>query len=195
MLPLYTAIAPFNDVSHPGDFSWKGYLNWSKLHHLRELITLDRTLCPSRVQPDYENAEDWNNIHTHGQDITGLYTSPDYVLRKMETLLPFHFIRAVIEPDEDCVAVSIPDYDFIGYDLIDKSFAISALSNCGGFNESFLPADLNVYGLISDYTRAYAIKQRLRENNPEEYHADTLAIAIWRHKTIGPKQATAATQV
>ncbi len=73
----------------------------------------------------------------------------------------------------------------LGYDLLDQDFGISALTNCGGFDETFLPEDLNKYGLIDDFAKAYDIKKRLLENNPEEHHADTNVIAVWRHRTIG----------
>lgn len=76
-------------------------------------------------------------------------------------------------------------FEFIGYDLLDKDFNISALTNCGGFDETFLPSDQNDKGLIDELEKAYDIKRRLLENNPEETHADTNVIAIWRHKTLG----------
>ena len=79
----------------------------------------------------------------------------------------------------------LEDYEFLGYDLLDHDFYISALTNCGGFNETFSANDLNENGLIGDYTKAYTIQKRLLKNNPDDYHADTNVIAIWRHKIIG----------
>ncbi len=78
----------------------------------------------------------------------------------------------------------VDDYQFMGYDLLDQQFGNSALTNCGGFDETFLPADLNKYGLVDDYFKAYDIRKRLLENNPEVSHAKTNVIAIWRHKKI-----------
>jgi hypothetical protein len=57
--------------------------------------------------------------------------------------------------------------------------------NCGGFDETFLPADLNHFGLIDDYEKAFDEKRGLLQNNPGHRHADTNVIAVWRHKTIG----------
>jgi hypothetical protein len=91
----------------------------------------------------------------------------------------------VIEPRQDCNHVKLEDFEFVGYDLLDKEYGNSALSNCGGFDETFLPADLNQFGLIDDYEKAKDVKRRLLQNNPEEHHADTNVIAIWRHKTVG----------
>ena len=64
-------------------------------------------------------------------------------------------------------------------------FGTSSLTNCGGFDETFLPSDLNDKALIDDFTKAYNIKKRLLENNPEEHNADTNVIAVWRRKTMG----------
>lgn len=65
-------------------------------------------------------------------------------------------------------------------DLLDQYYDTSALSNCGGFDETFLPGDLNNVGLIDNYEKACTIKKKLKENNPMEDHADTNVIAIWR---------------
>lgn len=94
-------------------------------------------------------------------------------------------MSVVVEPDQDCKNILIDGYEFVGYELLDQEFDISALSNCGGFDETFLPSDLNDRGLINDFKKAYEIKKLLLENNPEEHHADTNVIAVWRHKTIG----------
>ena len=91
----------------------------------------------------------------------------------------------VLEPDQECIKIDVDGFEFVGYDLLDKGFYMSALTNCGGFDETFLPTDLNDKGLIDGLEKAYDIKKRLLENNPYEYHADTNVIAVWRHKTIG----------
>ena len=38
---------------------------------------------------------------------------------------------------------------------------------------------------VDDYMKAYDIKKCLLKNNPDEYHADTNVVAVWRHQTIG----------
>ncbi len=70
----------------------------------------------------------------------------------------------------------------MGYDLLDFDFYISALTNCGGFEETFSSSDINDKGLIDDFEKAYDIKKRLLENNQVEFHADTNVIAICKHK-------------
>ncbi len=86
---------------------------------------------------------------------------------------------------EKCESIQLADFEFVGYELLDKDYCNSALNNCGGFDETFLPDELNKFGLISEYEKAYDVRKRLLENNPEEHHADCNVIAVWRHKTIG----------
>src|ERR1700712_3846593 len=91
----------------------------------------------------------------------------------------------VVEPTEDCKNIVLIDFDFMGYELLDQEYGTSALTNCGGFDETFLSSDINNVGLIDNYDKAFDIKKRLLENNPQEHHADTNVIAVWRHKIIG----------
>ena len=77
------------------------------------------------------------------------------------------------------------DFDFIGYDLLEKDGNISALTNCGGFDETFKPEEQNKYGLITQYERAKEIQLMLPKNNPNEDHAYCQLFEVWRHKFIG----------
>ena len=81
----------------------------------------------------------------------------------------------------------LDDFDCIGYDLIEVEGNVSALTNCGGFDESFLPQDLNEYGLFSEWGKARKVQADLRINNPEEHHVNCYLYEIWRHQTIGRK--------
>ncbi len=165
--------------------SWEGYLDWSGLRHLTEVISLDGILNQSLVEPDYDDPDDWNFLHVFGHHQTGLYTSLDYVLKRMKGESNFNLLTVAMEPDQVCNSACIEGFEFIGYDLLDQDFAISPLTNCRGIKESFLPIDLNEKGLIDEYAKAYDIKKRLLENDPDVHHADTNVFAIWRHKSIG----------
>ena len=182
---LYTARETFDKYHIDGEMPWDRYIAWSKLTHLTELVSLDGMLNDIVVEPDYDNPDDWGFIHMAGQYETGFFTTLDYVFKRLKAKDRFNLLEVVIEPDEDCKHIDIDAYDFMGYDLLDQDFAISALSNCGGFDETFLPTDLNDKGLIDEFVKAYDVKQRLLENNPDEHHADTNVIAIWRHQRIG----------
>lgn len=182
---LYTAREVFNKTCPEDGMSWEKYIKWSKLTHLTELVSLDGILNGILVEPDYDNADDWNFIHVVGQYQTGFFTTPEFVLKRIKPQDKFNLLTIVLEPDQDCKHINLEGYEFVGYDLLDQDFNISALTNCGGFDETFLPSDLNDKGLVDDLTKAYDIKKGLLEHYPEEYHADTNVIAIWRHKTIG----------
>jgi len=183
MIFLYTARGTFD--SHENKLSWDKYIAWSKLHHLAEVVSLDSQLNKLLVEPDHNDADDWNFIHTVGHTETGFFTTEDYVLRRLEANGKFNLLTVVVEPDQDCKDIAVDGYEFIGYDLLDQYFDISALTNCGGFDETFLPAELNNKGLVDDFVKAYSINQKLLDNNPNEHHADTNVIAVWRHSTIG----------
>ena len=181
----YTARSAYGKNYDDHAPSWGEYLQWSNLTHLKELISVDCMLNQVLVEPDMNNPEDWNYIVTDHSYITGFFTSLDYVLRKMQPRERFNLLGIVIEPAQDCKNVELKDFDFLGYDLLDREYGNSVLTNCGGFDETFLPSELNQFGLIDDFHKAYDIKRRLLENNPGEHHADTNVIAIWLHKTIG----------
>src|SRR5690606_6812043 len=123
---------------------------------------------------------------------TGLFNSLDYVIEKTKVKKRFNLLTVVKEPTEKCEEIELPDFEFIGYELLDKDYSTSALSNCGGFNETFKPTDLNQFGLIDSFDKAYDIRDRLFKNNPGEHHADCNVLALWRHKEIGRVKMPAA---
>ena len=186
---LYTALAIFDKSSCKYGKSWNDYIDWSKLTHLTEVVSLDGMLNESLVEPDYNNAGDWNFIHSIGQLQTGFFTDLEYVLRKCEKHNSFNLLAVVINPGQDCKNIVPEGYEFMGYELLDDMFGVSVLTNCRSSigNEPFSPGEVNKYGLIDDYLAACAIKKRVWENNPEGSHSKTNVIAVWRHKTIGRK--------
>lgn len=185
MIFLYTARDIYDKTYNEDGRSWDKYIEWSKLTHLTELVSLDGMLNEILVTPDYDNADDWNYIHILEEYQTGFFMTLDFVFKRLKPKDKFNLLTVVLEPDQDCKNLNVDGYEFVGYDLLDQDFSISALTNCGGFDETFLPADLNDKGLIDDFDKAYNIKERLLENNPDEHHADTNVIAVWRHKIIG----------
>lgn len=182
---LYTARCTFDKTYDEGVKSWSKYIECSKLTHLTELVSFDGTLNKILVDPYYDDPDDWNYIHVIQQNQTGFFTTLDFVIKRLNKKEKFNLLTVVLEPDQECNKIDVDGFEFIGYDLLDKGFFISALTNCGGFDETFLPTDLNDKGLIDGLEKAYDIKKRLLENNPYEYHADTNVIAVWRHRTIG----------
>jgi hypothetical protein len=167
------------------DEGWQKYIEFSGLHHLTEVVSLDCSLNEDLVESDRENEADWTHIVTEDLYETGLYTTIDFVVQKMKPVDRFNLLAASIEPGAECRHLDLKDFDFVGYDLLDRSFGNSALTNCGRADECFLPTDLNVYGLIDEYDKTRKVQNCLLETNPEEYHSDTVLVAVWRHKKIG----------
>ena len=184
MTIYYTARALFDKSIDEGP-GWDGYIAWTRMTHLTEVVSLDGMLNKPLIEPDYGNAVDWAHIVTQGQFITGLFTTLDYVLKKVKPIGRFNLLAVVIEPTEACNDSALDDFEFIGYDLLEKDFGISSLTNCDGFDEPYSPDDINRFGLLDEFEKAYSIKKRLLENNPEHPHADTNVMAVWRHKVIG----------
>lgn len=201
---LYTALERFDKTCEGGEWpdfivnssrerSWKSFIEWSKLYHLTELVSLDRMLNEDLVDPDYESAEDWNYIDTTsaeaGNWITGFYTSPDYVAKRPKALAKgvYNLLAIVIEPNQECKDFIVDGFEFVGYEVLDEAFSISVLTNCGGvYDDVFLPMDLNDKGLINDFSKACDIQKRLSEKHPAcDHAANAQVIAVWRHKTIG----------
>lgn len=187
MIFWYGARATFSKLSQADSKAWDNFIKWSKLNHLTELISLSSAHNENLVEIDFDNLDinDWQFIVIDESFSTGFYTTSDFVLEKIKAKDEFNFLAVVKEPKEKCESTEIEDFEFVGYELLDKDYTHSALTNCGGFDETFSSEELNQYGLISEFEKAYYIKKRLLENNPEEYHADCNVIAIWRHKTIG----------
>lgn len=186
----YTARGTYDKYYGQDGMSWEKYIEWSKLSHLKEVVSLDTMLNELLVEPDRDNAEDWDHIVTNHLYETGCFTNLDYVIKRMQQTPIFNLLTITQEPTKECNSITIKDFEFMGYDLLDQSYDTSALTNCGGFDETFLPSDINDVGLISEFEKAYAIKKRLLENNPNEYHADCNVVAIWRHKTMGRNPKT-----
>lgn len=184
----YTFLFAARRVLNQESEYWRKFTDPHRLKNAKEIIGLDRILNEDLVKADRESDEYWKQTYISEATETGLYKSPEYVLSKMVPREKFNFLAVVVEPSEDCRKIVLDEYDFLGYELLDTSFEISVLTNCGGFDESFLKEDLNPYGLIDDHEKAYTIAKSILENNPDEYHADTNVIAVWKHKYIGRKE-------
>ncbi|WP_212003290.1 hypothetical protein [Chitinophaga sp. HK235] len=181
---LYTARAKYGPLNDE-NYTWQRYIQWRSAPQLQELVSLDTGLNDILIDRSRDEDAYWKYLLTDDCHIIDFFTSQAYVMEYMAGVGDFNMLVIVIEPSENCAWVQPDGYDFLGYELLDQYYDTSALTNCGGFDETFLPAELNSVGLIDDYHKAYDIRQRLLENNPYEDHADTNVIAVWRHQTIG----------
>jgi hypothetical protein len=182
---LYTARTKYDKLSDEDQMGWDKYIEWSRLVQLTELVSLDTGMNEVLVEPDRENEVDWKHIVIDNSYETGFFSTLNYVLKRTKEKGRMNLLAVVIEPEQDCALINLDNFDFLGYDLLDRCYTTSALTNCGGFDETFLPTDLNNFGLIEHYEKAFDIRGKLFENNPDEEHADTQVIAVWRHQVIG----------
>lgn len=177
---LYTAIETYNSSKD----SWNDYKAWIKLPQLTEVISLDSMLNPCVFEIDYKNPNEFQYLYLESKTIRGnIYKSLNFVKRKAKKSEDQYYILALEkEPKDDCKVKTMDGFTFLGYDLLDKDYIASALTNCGGFYETYSQKDLNNFGLIFDFNKVYHIREKLFKNNPHEEHADCNVWAIWKER-------------
>lgn len=87
-------------------------------------------------------------------------------------------VRPEIEPN--FILEQEKQFEFCGYDLVDITCCISAITNCGVEFETINYATLNKYGLISSYREAVITQLDLNEKYPEDSHSYCEIVEIWR---------------
>lgn len=160
--------------------SWREYIQWSGLSHLKEVISIDSCLCP-RVITDL-SPEDWNH-NVHEDCKVFLFRDLPYLLARVPDWHQYNVLALVTEPDGEKLRTSPPPPGFVfkGLDLVDDSLAISVLTNCGGFPDVFAGSELSSVGLIDGLPRANEIRTILRENHPHDSHTEQcIVLAVWR---------------
>jgi hypothetical protein len=157
---------------------WRSYLAWSGLHHLHEVVTLDAILCPT--VPEELVPEDWqHNVHADYRIF--FFGSLDYLRRRVAGEAGLHILAAVQDPTAEAVEAGAgPGFEFVGFDLLDVSGDVSALTNCGGWDGVFAGEELSPLGLLTDLDRARAVRETLRRRYPGEHHALCDVWAVWR---------------
>lgn len=163
----------------PSNEGWEKYVEWAQLPQLREVISLDCSLCPSILNE--LNDEDWKNISKKEKSFFGLFSNLDYLLKRISGFKDLQ-ISAVSKNPKEASVSSFADsrFQFKGFDLVEDETRISALTNCGGFPKAFSNDELSDCGLILTYERAKEIQQDLLKNYPDEDHADCSFWAIWK---------------
>ena len=173
----YVAVEPF-DPSY-GE-SWTRYIEWSGLTQLTELVSFDGCLCPAVITE--LTPEDWR--HNVNEDyVLFFFRDLDYLLQRVGRTRRVNILAAIRNPDSEC-RTALPDdqFEFKGYDVVDVCADISALTDCGGFPLAFRNEELSSSGLIATFTRAREIQAALRENYPDEHHANCNVWALWKMK-------------
>lgn len=177
----FTATKKFDPQNAPG---WPEYIEWSGLHQLRRVLTLDITLCPPAIEELIP--EDWRyNVQ---EDFRILYFRDfEYLIRRLPPdRKMFNILAILLEPMTVAGGIFSDDRFLLrGYDLVERETGISALTNCKGFESAFKGNDLSTDGLIVDFQAARLAQSRLRERYPDEHHADCELWAIWEKNDDG----------
>lgn len=162
--------------------TWQGYLEWSGLHQLDEVVGLDTMLCAPAVPPDSEplTVEDWEHVVNRDFRLH-YYRDLEYLLARVP-LRPELMVLAAMEgpPEEGVPPLDDPRFVFLGYEVLDEHGDVSALTNCGGFPLAFENSELNRFGLLDGVGRAYKVRGALRERYPGEHHARCDVWGVWR---------------
>jgi hypothetical protein len=162
--------------------TWQGYLEWSGLRQLDEVVSLDTMLCEPAVPPDSEplTIEDWKHVVNRDFRLH-FYRNLDYLLSRVSLRPELQLLGAIEGPPEgEMPALDDPRFIFLGYEVLDVHGDVSALTNCGGFPLAFDGAELNRFGLIDEPGRAYGVQRALRAAYPGEHHAECDVWAVWR---------------
>jgi hypothetical protein len=180
MEPLFVAKRPFDPSI--GD-RWDGYVAWSGLSQLREVVSLDGMLCPT--VPEELRPADWN-YNVHADYLAFYFHSLEYLLKRVSGDGQLNILAVLRNPTAaDLADVRLAGFDFAGFDLVDIHGDISALTNCGGFEGVFQNTELSELGLLSDLGRAQEVQAALRMQYPHEHHAECHLWAIWRRRLPG----------
>jgi len=173
--PLFIATARFDPLDGA---AWTKYYEWAKIPALREVVSLDCSLC-ERLVTDFTD-EDWQHVVQEDFRLS-CFHHLDYLLCRVRGKSRRNVLGLYRNPEAHITKAPATDgFAFIGYDLIEEQTQISALTNCGGFPDVFSNKELNACGLIASFERATEVRQLLAEKHPEEPHAQCEMYAIWR---------------
>lgn len=173
--PYFIAVQKFGP--HAGQ-AWQEYIAWSGLTHLTEVVSLDILLCAPVI--DELAAEDWN-YNVQEDYLTEYFHDLDYLLKRVEPRDGVNMLAVRLNPTADTQQQFTDErFEFLGYDLVERTTAVSALTNCGGFDQAFNSSDLSSVGLLESYDDARRVQGLLKTHYPDEPHADCDLWAIWR---------------
>jgi len=170
---LYVATERFSPTDSDG---WDSYIAWSGLTQLVEVVGLDAMLNPPilTMKETY-----WDHV-VEEDFMLDYFTDLDFLRSELAGHERINLIGTIRRPSGDVSRLAWDGFEFLGYDLLDQHNSTSALTNCGGFSETFRNDELSDRGLIVDYDRAMEICIGLKRANPLERHADTNIWAIFR---------------
>jgi hypothetical protein len=170
----FIATEPFGPQCGKG---WEGFIAWSRLTQLEEIVSLDGILCPTVLREIKD--EYWPHI-VNEDFLLNFFVDYDFLKQQVAKIPKKNILCVYLNPTELPTAPGFADFRFLGYDLVDKQGEVSALTNCGGFPEVFDNAELSPVGLLTDLDRAVEVQRRLHASYPDSHHADCNVWAIFR---------------
>ena len=142
----------------------KKYEDFSKIFNRAEIVSYDVGLTVSNATKFIGEVSDWKLL-----------------------------LQTPLEPDEQIIAyyknpteshefhILDDGFVFCGYDLSEELTEISAITNCGGGFEAAIPySELNTFGLLAEYDKAFLVRDLLNELYPGEEHAYCEVYELWR---------------
>lgn len=159
-------------------FPTNAYKEWSKLFHIKQVVSLDCALCPSIL---VEEVKDNYRYLQESDFYNDVLNDLNLLLDKVKGKKDIQILAVLRNPKSDCVNIfKDTRFRLYGYDLLEDFTRISALTNCGGFNKAFLPKDITEYGLIKEFDKAKQIQLLLANEYPNEEHAECSLWAVWK---------------
>ena len=179
MEPWFIATEKFGPAT--GE-AWEKYIAWSGLTQLDEVVSLDAMLCHS-ILPDIED-DFWTHIVAE-DGLVHLFVDLEFLLDRIPPGTAHNLLCVFRNPAILPAAPAGPvDFEFLGYDLVDRDGLASALTNCGGFPQVFDNRELSSKGLLTSHPRALQVQSDLRRLFPDEPHADCDVWAVFRARGI-----------
>ena len=174
---------------------WKDYLSWSKIDHLKEVVSLDKQLCPFISDIRNEDIENDSKYFSDplaflDEDVLAnnkkyrnpfLFTESDKLYAKAKEYKKKNILCIFKDPQSQPIAPSHkPPFKFLGYDILDKYEGNSILTNGGGYPNVFENAELTPHGLVETYNRAFEIRTKLQVVNRSANGIESTIWAIFR---------------
>ncbi|MBL8211433.1 MAG: hypothetical protein JNK87_12005 [Bryobacterales bacterium] len=174
MTPWFIATERFGPWD--GD-TWDSYVAWSGLTQLEELVSLDGLLCPTVLE---EIKDEYWPFIVNEDFLLEYFTDFEFLMAQLGGIAHKNVLCVFFNPEEPPQAPQCGDFEFLGYDLIEREGSISALTNCGGYPDVFANSELSRHGLLMDFERARTVQRELRERYPDSQHADCNLFALFR---------------
>ena len=153
---------------------WKDYIAFSGFTHITELVTLDCIMCPVVIRDLVD--EDWNHNIQEAYRIF-FFRNAEYLLRRPPLDPVRHHLLALVECPDGTESVPV-GFTPCGFDIVDSSFGNSTLTNCGPLPEAFDPSAVNTFGLLSDVQTAMEVRDKIRQQRPDDWHC--CACEVWQ---------------